>query len=122
MELVDINKMKKNYINYIINALLFIDVSSIAVIGFLLAFVIPRGRAARTSNFFLGMHRHDWGEVHLFLSVLLLILLAFHISFNWAWIVQSTKRYFGIKWKKVLWGFTVAWLLVLLIAMIVKNL
>jgi hypothetical protein len=113
--------MKKNSLKYIIDTILFIDICSIAVIGLLLAFVIPEGKSSQASKYFLGLHRHDWGTIHLYLSILLLVLLIFHLWFNWTWIVQSTKRYFGNKWKIALWCFSGAWTVVLVIALIVTN-
>ena len=111
--------MKKNSIKYLINAVLFVDICAIAAIGLLLAFVIPEGKAGRAAKYFLGLHRHDWGNIHLYLSILLLLLLVFHIWFNLTWIVQSSKRYFGKNWKNVLWCISGAWILVLAIAYIV---
>ncbi|WP_373500561.1 DUF4405 domain-containing protein [Desulfococcus sp.] len=113
--------MKKNSIKYIINTILFIDICSIAVIGLLLAFVIPEGKAAQASKYFLGLHRHDWRDIHLYLSLLLLVLLIFHLSFNSTWIVQSTKHFFGNRWKHALWCFSGAWILVLVIAWIAAK-
>lgn len=105
--------MKKNSIKCLIDALLFIDISSIAVIGGLLAVVIPRGQSARASGHFLGLHRHEWAEIHLYLSMLLLVLLIFHLGFNRGWIVQSTKQVFGTRWKTALWCLAGAWIAVL---------
>jgi Na+/alanine symporter len=113
--------MKKNAIKYVISAVLFIDVCSLAAIGLLLAVVIPEGRANRGAKYFLGIHRHDWGNIHLFLSVLLLILLALHIWYNWTWIAESTKRYFGTRWRNALWAFSCAWILVLLVGWIITR-
>lgn len=110
--------MKKNPLKYIINALLFVDICSIAVIGLLLGFVIPSGREYQGGKYFLGLHRHEWGDIHLYLSFLLLVLLIFHLWFNWTWIVQSTKRYFGDHWKNALWCMSGAWALVLIVAWI----
>jgi hypothetical protein len=50
--------LKKNTLKYPIDAALFVDISSMAVLGFLLAFVIPRGRGHGFSEYFLG-----WSEV-----------------------------------------------------------
>ena len=110
--------MKKSVLKYWIDAVLFINVCSIAAIGLLLGFVIPRGRAA--SNYFLWLHRHEWGEIHLALSIFLLIFLTLHIWLNWSWIVQSTKRWFGSNWKNALGCFSAAWIVVLLIAWILS--
>jgi len=109
--------MKKNTLKYIIDVTLFINICSIAAIGLLMGFVIPAGkRFSPEEKFFLGLHRHDWGIIHLYLSVFLLVLLTLHVWLNWTWIVQSTKRYFGEKWKKSLYLFSGAWLIVLFIA------
>ena len=108
--------MKKNILKYLIDAALFIDICSIAVIGFLMGFVIPKGNEHQAAKSFLGLHRHDWGDIHLYLSILLLILLILHLWLNWTWIIQSTKRYFGDNWKKVLWCISGAWILVLVVA------
>ena len=107
--------MRISTLKYVVNVLLFIDMSSIAVIGLLLGFVIPKGRQDGAEKFFLGLHRHEWGDIHLYLSLFLLALLVLHIWLNWSYVVQATKRYFGDKWKKALWSFTGGWILVLFI-------
>jgi hypothetical protein len=113
--------MKRSTLKYLIDVLLFVDISSIAVIGLLLGFVIPKGRQFGQEKFFLGLHRHEWGDIHLYLSLFLLLLLVLHIWLNWSYVVQSTKRYFGDKWKKALWSFTCSWIIVILIGwMVVK--
>jgi hypothetical protein len=112
--------MKKNTLKYIVDALLFIDICSISAIGMLLAFVIPGGDVDRGSKYFLGLHRHEWGDIHLSLSLFLLALLVFHIWFNWNWVIHSTARYFGKQSKKALYLFSGAWFLVLMILWIIK--
>lgn len=114
--------MKKNVLKYVIDLLLFIDMSSIAVLGLLLGFVIPKGRGPVSGNYFLGLHRHDWGDIHLTLSLFLMVLLALHIWLNWAWIAQSTKRYFGGHWKNFLWILSCAWIGVVMVAWIIAKL
>jgi hypothetical protein len=116
--------MTKNHIKYIIDTLLLAHISSIAILGFLLGFVIPKGRS-RAEAAFGGLHRHDWGDIHLYLSISLLALLTVHLWLNWRWIVQSTKRYFGNQWKVWLWAVSGAWIAVLacawIIAVVLKN-
>lgn len=112
--------MKKD-LKCFIDALLFVDITSIAAIGLLMAFVIPEGRQAGTAKFFLGLHRHDWGDIHLYLSLLLLGLLALHIWLNWTWITQATKSYAGEYWQKALWALCGAWLVVLLVAWLIVR-
>jgi hypothetical protein len=97
--------------------LLFIDLCSIAALGVILAYVIPPGQHGK---YFLFLHRHDWGDIHLYLSVFLLVLLIFHLWFNWAWITASTKAFVGDKWKEFLSGLACAWLAVLLVGWLIK--
>jgi len=114
--------MKKNTIKYLINVILYIDICSVAAIGLLLGFIIPEGRAHQASKYFLGLHRHEWADIHLTLSLFMLVLLFFHLWFNWTWIAQSTKHYFGNHWKKALGYFSAAWLLVLFMGWIIMKL
>ncbi len=101
--------------------MLFIDISSIAALGLLLGFVIPRGNAFQSDKYFLGLHRHQWGDIHLYLSLFLLVLLVIHIWFNWTWIVQSAERYFGSRRKNFLWVLSCAWIIVLFIGWVVVR-
>jgi len=113
--------MKKNSLKYLIDVGLFIDICSIAVIGVLLAFVIPEGKKGYGAKYFLGLHRHEWGDIHLFLSILLLAFLVLHLRFNWTWIVQATKVYFGERWQTTLWCFGGAWIVVVISGLMVYR-
>jgi hypothetical protein len=114
--------MKKNDWKSLIDALLFVDLCSLAVVGLLLAFFIPSGKVPEASKFFLGIHRHQWGDVHLYVSLFMLGLIVLHIWFNWTWVVNSTKGYFGARWKKALWSLTGVWLVVLFLAWAIVKL
>jgi len=114
--------MKKNDWKYLIDALLFVDICSIAVIGLLLAFVIPSGEGPAAPKYFMGLHRHDWGDIHLYLSLFMLGLLVLHVWLNWTWVVNSTRGYFGENWQKALWTLCVAWLVVLIFAWAIVKL
>ena len=107
--------LKKNSLKYLIDAALFVDISSMVAVGFLLAFVIPRGGGRAFSGYFLGLYRHQWTDVHLFLSLFLVPLLFVHIWLSWTWVVQSSKRYIGDRWKTFLWALCAAWILVLIL-------
>jgi hypothetical protein len=108
--------MKTTALKYVIDVTLFIVISTIAVLGLMLGFVIPRGGGGQA--FFMGLNRHTWGDVHLYLSLLLLIILPLHLMFNWIWIAQSSRRYLGPRWKQFLWGIGGAWMVIILIAWI----
>jgi hypothetical protein len=113
--------MKKNAWKYVINALMFVDVCSMALIGLILALIVPSGGGGHTEKTFLGIHRHSWADIHFFLSIVFLSLLTLHVWLNWTWVVESSKKYFGAYWQRVLWGFVGASVVVLLVARCVKG-
>jgi len=114
--------VNKNVLKYFINCLIFVNICSVAVLGLLLGFVIPKGGGRGAQNVFLGLHRHEWGDIHLALSLFLLGLLVIHILLGWKWVLQSTKRYFGVHWKNWLWVVSVAWMFVLLVSWLIIQL
>jgi len=83
-----------------------------------LGFVIPKGRYLQSDKYFLGLHRHEWGDIHLYLSIFLLILMTIHLLLNWTWIIQTTKKYFPVHWKKAFCILSGAWILVIMICWI----
>jgi hypothetical protein len=113
--------VNKNTLKYALDIALFIEICSVAVVGLLLAFVIPEGRSGPGEKYFLGLHRSGWEDIHRYLSLLFLVLLICHLALNWRWIVQTTKHTFGDKWKNALLVISGAWIIVLIIAWIVVN-
>jgi len=95
--------MNRNTLNYLIDLLLFVLLGAVVFIGVLLKFFIPAGRAyEETSKFFWGLHRHDWGDIHLILGVAILALVIVHILLHWSWIKATTLRIFGRTWALLL--------------------
>lgn len=114
--------MSKHGFKYLVDSLLFIDICAIALIGLIMAFIVPGGQGVSGEKYFLWLRRHDWGDIHLFLSLILLGLLALHLFLNWTWIVSSTKGFFGEKWKPTLGAFCAASLGILFIGWLLKIL
>ena len=114
--------MTKNALKYFVTALLFVDLSSIAVLGLLVAFVIPSGRTSVGAKVFLGLHRSKWIDIHVTLSLILLGLIAWHIWLSRDWVTTSAKKLFGDKWQKALWVLSGAWLVVVFLGWVVLKL
>ena len=106
--------MKPGALRYVVDSCLYVLLCALAIVGLLLAFVIPRG--ADQPKYFLGVHRHDWVDIHLWLALGFLVALLLHLLLNWRWIVATSKRIFGMKWRHRLWLLSLAWLLVLFAA------
>lgn len=81
--------MNKAKLNFAIDVLMFLCMTAIAGLGFLMKYVLLPGREStikygrRVDLSFLGLDRHDWGAIHLYLGFLLLALLVLHIVLHW---------------------------------------
>ena len=81
--------MNKAKLNFVIDALMFLCMAAIAGLGFLMKYVLLPGREStikygrRVELSLLGLDRHDWGAIHLYLGFFLLTLLMLHIVLHW---------------------------------------
>ena len=94
--------MRKAAQNYILFIFLFLLGLFQAFTGFILWFVLPRGglgqgrgSAAAAETTFWSLSRHDWGDIHDWVAVALLVVVIIHIILNWKWITYMTKSYFS---------------------------
>jgi len=77
----------KNITTFLVSVFMLILMAAVAGIGFLMKWVLPPGSGP---SLILGMTRHEWGTVHLWLSLALLGLLVLHIWLGWP---QITCRF-----------------------------
>lgn len=88
----------KQKINFIIDSLMFFIMMPLAGIGFLMKFILIPGKermAVYGSNvdlFFLGLNRHEWGTIHLWIAYGLAALLVIHIALHFSWIASVLKQ------------------------------
>ena len=100
-------KLSRTDWKYIVDTLMFLCVVGIVLIGLLMGFVIPEGRLGPgQSKYFLGVHRHQWGDIHLYLSLAFTVLVVVHIVLAWNWVKGKAKGLFGKAWKAAV-GLTV---------------
>jgi len=83
--------------NFIVDALMLLAGSLLAGTGFLMKFVLIPGKdrfavyGRNVDLFFLGLERHEWGTLHLWLAFALIVLLAVHIALHLSWIVAMAR-------------------------------
>jgi len=95
--------MNRNSWKYLIDSLLFICFVGIIFTGILMGLFIPKGPAvAESSKYFLGLHRHDWGNIHFYLSIAFVILTVVHLGLNWSWIKCRAGQIFKKGWTVAL--------------------
>jgi len=95
--------MKKSDWQYLVDTLLFLSVVGIALIGLLMGLVIPKGPTApESTKYFLGLHRHQWSNIHFYLSIAFIVFVIIHILFSWKWIKNKSQQIFKKRWNTAL--------------------
>lgn len=98
-----LQKVKKTDWKYLVDTLLFICIVGIAFIGFLVGLVMPEGpQESSSSKYFLGLHRHQWGNIHFYLSITFVCLVVIHLILSWSWIKGKARQLFKRAWKTML--------------------
>lgn len=95
--------MKKADWQYLVDTLLFICLVGIVLIGLLLGLFIPQGPTApESTKYFLNLHRHQWGNIHFYLSLTFTLLIIIHLTLDWKWIKARANHLFKKGWKPAL--------------------
>jgi hypothetical protein len=106
--------MKKSDWQYLVDTLLFICIVGIAFIGFLMGLIIPKGsQASESAKYFLGLHRHQWGNIHFYLSIAFVVLVIIHLTLSWSWIKGKSRQLFQRGWRAMLLSIAFVSLLIL---------
>ena len=88
----------KSSLNLSIDIIMFLLLVPLAGIGFLMKYVLISGQerniiyGTKVDLEFLGLTRHQWGEIHLVLSILFLVLLLFHVVLHWKMIISFSQH------------------------------
>jgi hypothetical protein len=91
--------MQRTDWKYLIDVLLFLSIFGIVAIGVLLGFVIPRGPSApEEAKYFLGLHRHQWGDMHLYFALVFVLVLVVHLILEWSWIKGKSRQFASARW------------------------
>ncbi len=93
--------MKINHARWITvtDLVAFFSLLFLAFSGVIVRYVLPKGSgggsgpgwraASRPVVEFFGMSRHDWGDVHFWVSMLFVAAIALHLFLHWKWIKVS---------------------------------
>ncbi len=106
--------MKRTDWKYLVDSLLFISFFGLALIGILMGFFIASLRVLK-DKYFLGLHRHQWGDIHLYLALTFVTLGIIHLILSWSWIKGKAKNIFKSGWKIMMTATVLAGLLVVVL-------
>jgi hypothetical protein len=79
----------KSKFNFVIDAFMFLCMTAIAGLGFLMKFILIPGKerwlkyGRNVELTLFGMDRHQWGTIHLTIAFVLLTVLVLHIILHW---------------------------------------
>jgi hypothetical protein len=87
--------MDKVKINYLVDIVAFVSFLVTAITGLVIMIFLPpaEGRGG-IHNYLFGYGRHDWGAIHDWAGVVMIIAALIHIALHWNWIVNMTKGLF----------------------------
>jgi len=105
--------MKKTDWKYLVDILMFLSMVGIILLGLLMAYVMESGPLVNESEkYFLGLHRHQWGTFHLYLSLFFIGILFLHLILEWSWVKGKSQTLFKTRWKHALLVLTVIAILI----------
>ena len=86
--------MKRPTLNLIVDGLALTGFVFLISTGLIMHFVLPPGSGGgpgghRVAITIWGLSRHQWGEIHFWIAVGLLIVLSLHLFLHWRWVVST---------------------------------
>jgi len=90
--------MNRARLNFLIDVVMTVLMAAIAGLGLLMNWVLIPGSereaiyGGRPDLYWLGLDRHQWGDVHLGLGIALLVLLVLHVALHWSQVVGIWRR------------------------------
>ncbi len=85
--------MKRTTLNLVIDLLAAAFFVGMIGTGYILRFPLPPGTQKSLSLW--SLTRHQWGTVHFWLSVGLLVVLLIHVAIHWQWVVAVVGKRVG---------------------------
>jgi hypothetical protein len=82
--------MQRTLVNLIIDLTAAVLIMAMLATGYLLRFPLPPGTNKTLSLW--GLSRHQWGEIHYWISLGLLTVLAVHLVLHWQWLVTVIRQ------------------------------
>ena len=77
--------MNRPTLNFLIDVVAFIAFAFLTTTGVLSRYMLPPGSGRYATLW--GLNRHGWGDLHFWVAVVLLGVLALHLVLHWRWIL-----------------------------------
>jgi hypothetical protein len=81
--------VSKSTTNFLVDAAALAAIGLLSATGVLIRYVLPAGSGHFSQVW--GMDRHQWGQIHFWIAVVLLSAVAIHLLLHWNWVVSMVK-------------------------------
>lgn len=82
--------MNRNWLNFAVDTITALLALAMVLTGMLMRWVLAAGSGRR--GLLWGLSRHQWGDVHWWLSLALVGVALLHIALHWQWICSMMLR------------------------------
>ena len=81
--------MNRPRLNFLIDSVAFVAFVFLTTTGILTRYVLPPGSGRFVTLW--GLDRHGWGDIHFWIAVVLLGVLALHLVLHWRWVACMVR-------------------------------
>jgi hypothetical protein len=85
--------VRKNTLNFVVDLAALVVMLALVATGLLLYFILVPGSRGGQGLALWGWSRHDWGDLHFWLSLSLLALIILHVILHWDWVCFTVRRW-----------------------------
>jgi len=85
--------MRRTTANFWLDLVSFLVMVGLALTGGIMHYVLPSGTGNWLTLFGLG--RHSYGQIHFYLAVTVVLLLALHLALHWSWLCGFVAKSLG---------------------------
>lgn len=89
----------KNTLMRVINLLLYLSFCGLVGTGALLTWKLVPGSRGGGGLVALDMSRHEWGDIHFWLGVIMTVGIVAHLLLNWPWLKKIAAK--SIPWRLI---------------------
>lgn len=86
--------MQRTLVNLLVDLAVAFVMLGMLLTGYVIKFPLPPG--TNKDWMLWGMTRHQWGEIHFWISTVLLVLIVIHVCLHWNWIVTVVRQRLGL--------------------------
>lgn len=86
--------MQRTLLNLLVDLAVAFVLLGMLVTGYVIKFPLPPG--TNKDWILWGMTRHQWGEIHFWISLVFSVLIVVHVCLHWTWIVTVVRQRLGL--------------------------